>query len=65
MSRKMSRYDTKVEIINLLSQLDSIFDGIDCSMDCPCKPYCDNNNINRALCTVVTLALKDLTNDSD
>lgn len=50
----------KDTIINILSQLDSLFDNIDCSMDCPCHPYCDNNNINRALCTVVTLALEDL-----
>ena len=50
----------KDTIIKILSQLDSLFDNIDCSMDCPCHPYCDNNNINRALCTVVTLALEDL-----
>lgn len=52
----------KDEIINLLSQLDSMFDNIDCSMDCPCHSYCDNN-VGRALCTVVTLALGDMKDD--
>ena len=59
----MKEWNMKNEIVNLLSQLDSMFDNIDCSLDCPCHPYCDNNNINRALCTVVTLALEDMKHD--
>lgn len=52
----------KDEIVNLLSQLDSMFDNIDCSLDCPCHSYCDNN-VGRALCTVVTLALGGMKDD--
>lgn len=46
-------------IISLLSKLDSIFDGIDCALDCPCHAYCDEH-ANMTLCTVITVALSDL-----
>lgn len=46
-------------IISLLSKLDSIFDGMDCALDCPCHAYCDEYT-NMTLCTVITVALSDL-----
>ena len=45
-------------IISLLSKLDSIFDGMDCALDCPCRAYCDEHT-NMTLCTVITMVLSD------
>ena len=46
-------------IISLLSKLDSIFDGMDCALDCPCYVYCDKH-ANMTLCTVITMVISDL-----
>lgn len=46
-------------VISLLSKLNSIFDGMDCTLDCPYHAYCDKH-ANMTLCTVITMALSDL-----
>ena len=55
----VKKHNQQETIVSLLSKLDSMFDGVDCALDCPCHAYCDNN-VNRTLCTVITMALSDL-----
>lgn len=55
----VKKHNKQETIVSLLTKLDSIFDGIDCALDCPCRTYCDNN-VTRTLCTVIMMALSDL-----
>lgn len=55
----VKKHNKQETIVSLLSKLDSIFDSMDCALDCPCHGYCDNN-VNRTLCTVITMAVQDL-----
>lgn len=55
----VKKHNKQETIVSLLSKLDSIFDSMDCALDCPCHAYCDEH-ANMTLCTVITVALSDL-----
>lgn len=62
LGKKYVKKHNNKEIIDLLFQLDSMFDTVDCALDCPCHTYCDKH-ADRTLCTVITVAVEDLKNN--